>query len=102
MLAASPAASGQTATGDSVTAEATVGFGQGGTWGFLINAHSGPSGEARAGTITANNLLFGSFNFTVTCLTVSGNRAAMFGPPVATWLVPSLVEIAVEDNDGTA
>jgi hypothetical protein len=109
-LPAAPAAEAQAPYGDAVAAQASVGFGMGGTWGFAIDASSGPSGEAPQGSITANNFVLGSFGFTVSCLTVSGNRAAMIGdalpgppppPPPPPFSLPSLIQVVVEDN-GTA
>jgi hypothetical protein len=107
-LCAAPAAQAQAPYGDAVGVQATVGFGMGGTWGFAIDASSGPSGEAPQGSITASSFVLGSFEFTVSCLTASGNRAAMIGdalpgrpPPPPPYSLPSLIQVVVEDN-GTA
>lgn len=107
-LSAAPAAEAQAPYGDTVAVQATVGFGMGGTWGFAIDASSGPSGEAPQGSITANSVVLGTFGFTVSCLTVSGNRAAMIGhalpgppPPPPPFSLPSLIQVVVEDS-GTA
>ena len=49
-----------------------------------------------------NSLYFGPYSFSVSCLTVSGNRAAMIGvrsvPPAP--LQPTWVLVTVEDNGG--
>ncbi len=104
--AASPTAAAQAQAqapyGDSVAATAGVGVGTVGSWGFTIDARSGPSGEAPTGSITVNSLYFGPYSFSVSCLTVSGNRAAMIGvrsvPPAP--LQPTWVLVTVEDNGG--
>ena len=111
-LAITSAASAQAPGEDSVTAAASIGFGMGGVWDFRIDARSGPSGEFPSGTIHASQFLFGSFDFAVTCLTVSGNRAAMAGrwipptpappPPPPGLSYPSSILVEVEDHPGTA
>jgi hypothetical protein len=105
-------ASAQAPRGDSVTAAASVGFGTVGVWGFQIDARSGPSGESPTGTIRANQFVLGTYDFSVSCLTVSGNRAAMLGtwipptpappPPPPGFSYPTVIVVEVEDNGGTA
>jgi hypothetical protein len=100
-FAIAPAAHAQAGDGDSVTGAASVGFGIPGTWGFDLDAHSGPSGEAPTGTITAHSFYFGDGTFAVSCLTVHGNQAAMIGQsvvPPPPGLRPPAVEVVVEDN----
>jgi hypothetical protein len=69
-------ASAQVPTQDSVTGSGTGGFGRG-SFGFQIDAHSGPSGESPTGTASLNPILFGIFEGPVTCLAVDGNAATL-------------------------
>ena len=85
-------------TGDSVT-----GSGAAGTGTFTVNATSGPSGENATGTYTTN-LAIGTIIGTVTCLTVSGNTAAIGGVIEAgsTAAAPGTGFVAsFKDNAGT-
>ena len=110
-FAAAPAAHAQAPSGDAVTGTPSVGFGMGGTWSFAIDAHGGPSGESPSGRISASNFLLGTLEFSVTCLTVSGNRAAVLGrwiapsppppPPPPGFSYPTLIQMEVLDGGGT-
>jgi hypothetical protein len=98
-LAASASAPAQAPSGDSVTGGITVGFGMAGTWGFTIDARSGPSGESPTGTIQASNIILGGGTFSVSCLTVDGNRAAMLATlPLPVPFGQATLVLRVEDN----
>jgi len=76
LLFASTAAA-QTPTHDSVTGQGGGGFGRS-SFGFQIDAHSGPSGEAPTGTASLTAPLFNAtFTGPVTCLAVNGNAAML-------------------------
>ncbi len=72
---------GSTATaqvGDSVTGSGShSGFGRFDSYSFVIDAHSGPSGESPTGTASLSPALFGPFTGPVTCLSVTDNTGTL-------------------------
>lgn len=76
VLSVPAAAVGQVATQDSVTGSGGGGFASVDSFGFQIDAHSGPSGEAPTGT-AAFSAEFGTLQGPVTCLAVKGNVATV-------------------------
>jgi hypothetical protein len=73
-----PAASAQTAAGDSVTGSGTAGETRADVFEFQIDAHSGPSGENPAGSVHISPGEIGQpFGGPITCLAVMGNVATL-------------------------
>jgi hypothetical protein len=98
LLAAPLGAAAQVPTQDSVTGTVLTGIDQFVTQ-FTFDAHSGPSGENAAGLVTLRLLAVPvDIPGSVTCLSVSGNRASMvFRLPPEQELHAGGV-ISVEDN----
>jgi hypothetical protein len=72
-----PTAAAQTPTQDSVTGQGSGGFGRQ-SFSFRIDAHSGPNGEAPAGTASFTAFLFdATFTGPVTCLAANGDAATL-------------------------
>jgi hypothetical protein len=72
-----PAAAAQTPTQDSVTGSGLTEGPIFAAFSFLLDAHSGPSGEAPTGSVQISPVLFSDFEGPVTCLAVSGNVATL-------------------------
>jgi hypothetical protein len=92
-----PGAAAQTPTRDSVAGFAETGSGRGFA-NFTFDVSSGPSGENPTGTVKLDTFFGVIGPLDVSCLTVSGNKAAMILPaPVGTTSVAGLV-VAVQDD----
>src|SRR5215212_10193 len=70
-------AAAQVPPGDSVTGSGAGGLGNLDAFRFVIDAHSGPSGESPTGTATLSPAFFGPFSWPVTCLAVTGNTGTL-------------------------
>jgi hypothetical protein len=72
-----PAAAAAPATQDSVTGSGSAGFSILDSYGFEIDAHSGPSGQFPGGFAQISPVLFGTLRGPVSCLAVEGNAGTL-------------------------